>query len=248
MEITVNDKVIGEREIAHETQYHPADTFEQARRKAAEALVVRELLLQRAGRLMVEEDGAEARIEALIAREVKIPRADAETCRRYYQTHLGRFRSPDLVEARHILFLADPDDAQAVAAARAKAENVIELLGQRPDRFAELARELSACSSSKQGGTLGQLTRGSTVPEFETFLFELEPGQLCPVPVRTRYGFHVLQLQRRVEGKTLPFEAVQEKIAEYLEESAWRVAVRQYIQLLVGRSKITGIVLPHLIR
>ena len=241
MEITVNEKVIGEREIAHETQYHPADTFEQARRKAAEALVVRELLLQRAGRLMVEEDGAEARIEALIAREVKIPRADAETCRRYYQTHLGRFRSPDLVEARHILFLADPDDAQAVAAARAKAENVIELLGQRPDRFAELARELSACSSSKQGGTLGQLTRGSTVPEFETFLFELEPGQLCPVPVRTRYGFHVLQLQRRVEGKTLPFEAVQEKIAEYLEESAWRVAVRQYIQLLVGRSKITGI-------
>ena len=241
MEITVNEKVIEEREIAHETQYHPADTFERARRKAAEALVVRELLLQRAGRLMVEEDGAEARIEALIAREVKIPRADAETCRRYYQTHLGRFRSPDLVEARHILFLADPDDAQAVAAARAKAENVIELLGQRPDRFGELARELSACSSSKQGGTLGQLTRGSTVPEFETFLFELEPGQLCPVPVRTRYGFHVLQLQRRVEGKTLPFEAVQEKIAEYLEESAWRVAVRQYIQLLVGRSKITGI-------
>lgn len=241
MEITVNEKVIGEREIAHETQYHPAATFEQARRKAAEALVVRELLLQRAGRLMVEEDGAEARIEALIAREVKIPRADAETCRRYYQTHLGRFRSPDLVEARHILFLADPDDAQAVAAARAKAQNVIELLGQRPDRFGELARELSACSSSKHGGTLGQLTRGSTVPEFETFLFELEPGQLCPIPVRTRYGFHVLQLQRRVEGKTLPFEAVQEKIAEYLEERAWRVAVRQYIQLLVGRSKITGI-------
>ena len=180
-------------------------------------------------------------IEALIAREVKIPRADAETCRRYYQTHLGRFRSPDLVEARHILFLADPDDAESVAAARAKAQNVIEILEQRPDRFAELARELSACSSSKQGGTLGQLTRGSTVPEFETFLFELEPGQLCPVPVRTRYGFHVLQLQRRVEGKTLPFEAVQEKIAEYLEESAWRMAVRQYIQLLVGRSKITGI-------
>src|SRR5208337_2996303 len=118
--------------IAHETQYHPADTFEQARRKAAEALVVRELLLQRAGRLMVEEDGAEARIEALIAREVKIPRADAETCRRYYQTHLVRFRSPDLVEARHILFLADPDDAEAVAAARAKAQNVIELLEQRP--------------------------------------------------------------------------------------------------------------------
>jgi peptidyl-prolyl cis-trans isomerase C len=212
------------------------------RRKAAEALVVRELLLQRAGRLMVEgEDGSEeARIESLIAREVKTSRAEAETCQRY-QTHLGRFRSPDLVEARHILFVANSDDADSVAAARAKAQNAIDPLKQRPDRFAELARELSACSSSKQGGNLGQLTRGSTVPEFETFLFELEPGQLCPVPVRSRYGFHVLPLQHRVEGKTLPFEAVQEKIAEYLEERVWRQAVRQYIQLLVGRSTITGI-------
>lgn len=242
MEITVNDKVIGEREIARETQYHRADTFEQARRKAAEALVVRELLLQRAGRLLVEggDESEEARIEALIAREVKIPRADAETCRHYYRTHLSRFRSPDLVEARHILFTANPD-ADAVAAARAKAENTIDVLKQHPDRFAELARELSACPSSKQGGNLGQLTRGSTVPELETFLFELEPGQLCPVPVRSRYGFHVLQLQHRVEGKTLPFEAVQLKVAEYLEERVWRQAVCQYIQLLVGASKITGI-------
>jgi peptidyl-prolyl cis-trans isomerase C len=243
MEITVNDKVIGEREIARETQYHPADTFEQARRKAAEALVVRELLLQRARRLMVEggDESEEARIQALIARDVKTPRADVETCRRYYRTHLGRFRSPDLIEARHILFAASPDDAESVAAARAKAQNAIDLLKQRPDRFAELARELSACPSCKQGGNLGQLTRGSTVPELETFLFELEPGQLCPVPVRSRYGFHVLQLQHRVEGKTLPFEAVQAKVAEYLEERVWRQAVCQYIQLLIGASNITGI-------
>jgi peptidyl-prolyl cis-trans isomerase C len=243
MEITVNDKVIGEREIARETQYHPADTFEQARRKAAEALVVRELLLQRARRLMVEggDESEEARIEALIAREVKIPRAGVEICRRYYRTHLGQFRSPDLIEARHILFAANPDDAEAVAAARAKAQNAIDVLKQHPDRFAELARELSSCPSSKQGGNLGQLTRGSTVPELETFLFELEPGQLCPVPVRSRYGFHVLQLQHRVEGKTLPLEAVQAKIVEYLEERVWRQAVCQYIQLLVGASKIAGI-------
>jgi peptidyl-prolyl cis-trans isomerase C len=243
MEITVNGMAIGEREIARETQYHPADTFEEARRTAAEALVVRELLLQQARHLMIEsDDGAEeSRIAALIAREVKTPRADEDACRRYYQTQLGRFRSPDLVEARHILFVANPDDAKSLAAARAKAQNAIDLLKQRPDRFGELARELSACPSAKQGGSLGQLTRGSTVPELETFLFALEPGQLCPVPVRSRYGFHVLELQHRVEGKTLPFDAVQEKIADYLEERVWRQAVHQYIQLLVGGSKITGI-------
>jgi peptidyl-prolyl cis-trans isomerase C len=85
------------------------------------------------------------------------------------------------------------------------------------------------------------VTRGSTVPEIETFLFQLEPGQLCPVPIRSRYGFHVLEVQQRVEGKTLPFEAVREKIAEYLEERVWRRAVHQYIRLLIGQFQITGI-------
>ena len=243
MEIKVNGKVIAEREIARETQYHPADTLEKARRKAAEALVVRELLLQQAGRLAIEVNGGpeEDCIGALIEREVKIPRADEETCRRFYQTHLRRFRSPELVEARHILFVANPEDTEALSAARSKAQHAIDLLKQRPDRFAELAKEFSACPSAKTGGSLGQLTRGSTVPEVETFLFELEPGQLCPVPIRSRYGFHVLEVQKRAERKTLPFEAVQRKIADYLEERVWRQAVRQYIQLLVGSSEIAGI-------
>ena len=243
MEITVNGKVISEREIARETQYHPADNFEAARRQAAEALVIRELLVQRARRLSVEDanDQEEALIATLISREVRTPDADEETCRRFYHANLGRFRSPDLVEARHILFVVKPDDPEALAAARTKTQDVIDLLQQRPDRFAELAEELSACPSSKQGGSLGQLTRGSTVPEIETFLFELEPGQLCPVPVRSRYGFHVLQVQRRVDGEPLPFQSVQEKIAKYLEERVWRQAVRQYIQLLIGSADITGI-------
>ena len=88
---------------------------------------------------------------------------------------------------------------------------------------------------------LGQLSRGSTVPEIETFLFELEEGQLCPVPVRSRYGFHVLRVERRVNGRPLPFDTVDKKIAEYLEERVWRQAVRQYIELLVGAAEIKGI-------
>jgi peptidyl-prolyl cis-trans isomerase C len=243
MEITVNDVVIGESEIARETQYHPAGSFEEARRKAAQALAVRALLLQRASCLGIGQDADtdEQRIAALIAAEVSTPRADEKTCRRYYETNLRRFRSSDLFEARHILFAVKPDDAEALAAARDSAEKAIAVLTAQPERFAALAKELSACSSAKQGGNLGQITRGSTVPEFETFLMELVPGQLCPVPIRSRYGYHVLRLDRRIEGKTLPFETVQAKIAAYLEERVWRQAVRQYIELLVGNARIIGL-------
>jgi peptidyl-prolyl cis-trans isomerase C len=134
----------------------------------------------------------ESRVSAVIEREINVPQADEATCRRYYETHIRRFRSPDLIEARHILFPAPPEDAAAMVNARAKAVNAIEMLQQRPDRFAELAREFSACPSAKQGGSLGQLSRGSTVPELETFLFALEEGQLCPVPAPSRYGYTLL--------------------------------------------------------
>jgi peptidyl-prolyl cis-trans isomerase C len=136
---------------------------------------------------------------------------------------------------------AAPDDKEALAAARVKAQEAIDLLKERPDRFADLARDLSACPSAKQGGNLGQLTRGSTVPEVETFVFQLEEGQLCPVPVRSRYGYHVLHVERRVCGRPLPFEAVHEKIAAFLDDRVWRQAVRQYIELLIGSADIKGI-------
>lgn len=243
MEISVNGCLIEEREIARETQYHASGSLDEARRKAATALVVRELLVQRAQRLGIEQGckDTESLIEALIDREVSVPKADAAACRRYYEVNAKRFRSADLVEARHILLPAVPDDAAASGAARAKAQGIIDLLKEHPERFGDLARELSACPSAKQGGNLGQLSRGSTAPEVETFLFELEQGQLCPVPVRSRYGFHVLIVDRRIEGRLLPFEAVHEKIAKYLEDRVWRRAVRQYLELLIGSAEIKGI-------
>ena len=63
------------------------------------------------------------------------------------------------------------------------------------------------------------------------------------MPVPTRYGYHVLRLDSREAGRLLPFDAVRERVARYLEEAAWRTAVRQYLQILVGRADIEGIAL-----
>ncbi len=254
MSVFVNGVEISEHAINSEVQHHPAATVEEARAAAARALAVRELLLQAAARLGIDRpdppqgDGAEVRetddealIRTLIAREVRTPEADRETCRRFYEQNLARFRSPDLFEAAHILFPADPKDAEATARAKEQAAAALNDLLAAPARFAELARELSACTSAAQGGNLGQISRGQTVPEFETFLFNLEPGQICPVPVKTRFGFHVLRLDRRIEGRQLPFEAVEDKIAGYLRDHVWRRAVSQYLQLLVGHAEIRGI-------
>ncbi|HEX5078375.1 MAG TPA: peptidylprolyl isomerase [Geminicoccaceae bacterium] len=253
MAVFVNGVEISDHAIHAELQYHPAGSVEEAREAAARALVVRELLLQAAGRLGIERpdplEGAagaretddEALIRALITREVATPEPDDATCRRFYDNNLQRFRSADLFEAAHILFPADPEDADACAGAKQRAAAALAQALEQPRRFAELAQQLSACPSAAQGGNLGQITRGQTVPELETFLFNLEPGQICPVPVKTRYGYHVVRLDRRIEGRQLPFDAVRDKIADYLREHVWRRAVSQYLQLLVGQAEIRGI-------
>lgn len=251
MSVIVNGTEIDEQEIAAETQNHPAETLSEARDEATRALVVRELLLQEARRLGFTPDpqplgegkretDEDSLIRQLLDDQLELPEADEATCRHYYDNNQSRFRSPDLFEAAHIFFPAPPEDNEARAAAEEKAKVTITELQDDPGRFAELARARSACTSARDGGSLGQITRGQTVPEFETFLDNIEEGQICPVPVATRYGFHVVRLDRREPGRQLPFEAVKDKIAAYLRDRVWARAVAQYVSILAGRADIRG--------
>jgi len=199
--VLVNGAEIAPSAIAAEMQYHPARNRDEAWVNAATALVLRQLLLAEAERLGVAIEDEEATIQALLLREVSTPDADEATCRRYWSANAAKFRAPDLYEAAHILFPAAPDDEAARALAKRSAEETLSLLREDPTRFAALARERSACPSGASGGLLGQQTRGDLVPEIETFIFGLEAGQICPVPIATRYGFHVLRLDRRLQRR-----------------------------------------------
>ena len=250
--VSVNGVVVPRGAIAREVQHHPAPSPAAGWKEAARALAVRELLLQEARRIGViaeplsDADGrreteAEASIRALIESEVKVPQPDTETCRRYYEQNRRRFRSLDIYEAAHILVAASASAPEAYAYAREQTKAILSELRERPERFAELARDISACPSAAQGGNLGQITAGQTTPEFERALKALEPGLLCAEPVATRYGFHVIRLDRKIEGRELPFEAVAAQIADYLAESVQRRAIAQHVARLASRAEIAGI-------
>lgn len=253
-EISVNGVAIAESDILAEAQNHPAENPGAALRAAAQALVVRELLWQEAQHLGLaakparDEDGRteterDAAIRSLIDSEVSAPTATPEECRRYHERHSEKFRTEPLYEARHILLAAGPDDKAARESAREEAERLIAHLLERPGDFGELARQVSACPSREQGGNLGQLSRGSTVTEFETALCDMAEGGISATPVESRFGFHIIALDRRIEGRQLPYEHVAERIAAWLEASAWSKAVAQYIAVLAGRARIEGVAL-----
>jgi peptidyl-prolyl cis-trans isomerase C len=250
--VRVNGVALARDAIAREVQHHPARTPAESLKAAARALVVRELLLQEARRLeiqgdpMSDTDGRretteEATIRALVDREVRTPSADMETCRRYYEQNQKQFRSSDIYEAAHILFAASAVDVDAYAEAQAAAEAALDVLRSHPERFSDLAQAHSACSSASQGGNLGQITEGQTTPEFEQALFALEPETIAPLPVATRYGFHIIRLDRKHDGRQLPFDLVADRIAEYLQERVQRRALAQYIARLASAAQIEGI-------
>lgn len=255
-DILVNGEVISEAAIIAEVQNHPAAEPDRAISEATEALIVRELLLQEARDLALEpmpetdasgrrETDEDALIRQLLEVEITVPAAEEDACRRYFEKNRDRFRSAELYEAAHILFACDPGDTEGYAKAVSAAAEAIAAIEKNPAVFASIAREQSDCSSGKSDGRLGQVARGDTVPEFETFLAALEDGQLCPVPVKSRYGAHVLRLDKKVPGRDLPFDAVKDRIAGYLQERSWRQAVSDYIERLASYATIEGAALDN---
>ncbi len=252
--ITVNGVVITPEAVANEAQHHPMPAGKPgwAWRAAAHALVLREVLLQAAraralvaqpqelsaGRWETEEEALVRQLlEALI---VPAPADEAQLRARYEQAP-ERFRGPSLFEAAHILFAAAPDDPAARALALEQAQAVLEKLRAKPGRFADLAAQYSACPSRENGGLLGQLASGDTVPEFEAALATMAEGSISAEPVQTRYGVHILRLDARVGGKVLPFEAVRPHLCEAHEKAQWVHAGRAVVQSLVDQASIEGI-------
>lgn len=205
---------------------------------------IHELLRQRAVARGWLDDSAEpaavdAAIERVLAEEVAIPDADETACRRYYAQHAQRYQSGELVCARHILFQITP--GAPVASLRALAEAMLAELRAQPALFAERARSHSNCPSGELGGELGQLQRGVMVPEFEQALFENTATGVLPHLVKTRFGFHIVAVDRRIAGKSLPYEHVHDRVAEDLRREAEARALSQYARVLAGQAELQGV-------
>lgn len=124
----------------------------------------------------------------------------------YEENREAQFTTPEQRCARHILFTKDQ---------REKAEDVKQQLEDGAD-FAELAEENSQDpGSAEQGGDLGCLGRGETVPNFDDALFGAEQGEIVG-PVETQFGFHVIEVTDINEESTESLEAVEGEIRDQL--------------------------------
>ncbi|MGI5863788.1 MAG: peptidylprolyl isomerase [Myxococcales bacterium] len=135
------------------------------------------------------------------------------------------------VRARHIVIQVPKDaDEKVEQAARERAAELARRARDGED-FVELAKKHSEGSSRENGGDIGFFKRGDMVGAFEKVAFSLQPGEISD-PVRTPFGYHVIQVVERRAGKAPPIEQVHDELRERLTRIQMQRQTEQYVDEL----------------
>jgi len=131
----------------------------------------------------------------------------------YFESHKKDYSQQEQVKARHILIKAVDGDKDSENKAFAKAQDIEKQLKAGAD-FGALAKKFSDDPGSKdKGGDLGYFARGSMVPAFEKQAFDAKVGEVS-APVKTEFGYHIIQVEAKKPAATQTFDDVKSEIAQ----------------------------------
>jgi len=178
-----------------------------------------------------------------IASTVSVSDQDLQT---FYDQHRDDYRQPEQVKVSHILIktpLPGPDgkvDPNGVEQARKKAEDVLKQVKAGGD-FAKLAQQYSEDTvSAKNGGELGWIGRGRTVPEFEKAAFSLAKGQSSDL-VKSSYGFHIIRVEDKQDAHLKLLAEVKPQITEQVKAQKVARATESAATALLSQARGEGV-------
>ncbi|HXJ89332.1 MAG TPA: peptidylprolyl isomerase [Candidatus Binatia bacterium] len=156
----------------------------------------------------------------------------------YYRDHRDAYRVPEQVKVSHILIktpLPGPDgkvDEKGAAEAQRRAEDLLKQI-KGGAKFEDLARKYSEDpGSAKEGGSLGWIGRGQTVPEFEKVAFSLPKGQISDL-IKSSYGFHIIRVDDKQDAHLKSLDDVKSEIEPALKhQKAQQIAQKVADSLL----------------
>ena len=158
----------------------------------------------------------------------------------FYRSNIGRYTMPEQRSARHILIKTSEGDSEDVLAEkRNRAAQVLELAGSGED-FAALAKQYSEGPTGPRGGDLGSFTRGRMVKPFDDAVFALKEGETSDI-VETRFGFHIIKLEKIVPAYTKTLDEVRSEIQAQIQtqkskERAFTQATEAYEKIILAGS------------
>lgn len=149
--------------------------------------------------------------------------------RDYFEENKEQYGQKERIHARHILVESD-----------SQAESDIRDIKSEIDEgasFEEMAREHSEGPSAQRGGDLETFPRGKMVPAFDEVAFNLEPGVVSD-PVETRFGYHLIKVEEKMDSKPADFESNREEIEQTVKQQKQQAKMKQLVQRLREESEI----------
>lgn len=217
---TVNGQKITQQDVNLATEDLGSNLAQQLKGKARDAyvldyLVDSTLVAQKAkadklddtpdfGRKLVYAND-KLLMEAMLTQIAQGATSDA-ALHKIYDAAAKQQKPEDEIHARHIL-VATEADAQAVLKRLKSGED-----------FAKVAKEMSKDPGS-EGGDLGWFTKERMVPAFADAAFKLKEGELSD-PVKTQFGWHIIQVEGKRQKTFPPFEQVKDQILRYAMQKA----------------------------
>jgi peptidyl-prolyl cis-trans isomerase D len=166
--------------------------------------------------------------------------------RAYYDQHRDQYRTPEQVKVSHILIktpLPGPDgkvDEKGTAEAQRRAEDLLKQL-KAGAKLEDLAKKYSEDpGSAKQGGSIGWIGRGQTVPEFEKAAFSLPKGQISDL-VKSSYGFHILRVDDKQEAHMKTLDEVKSEIEPILKHQKGQQVAQKQAEALLKDARATSL-------
>jgi peptidyl-prolyl cis-trans isomerase D len=164
----------------------------------------------------------------------------------YYNAHRDQYRVAEQAKVSHILIktpLAGPDgkvDEKGAAEAQKRAEDVLKQL-KAGAKFEDLAKKYSDDpGSAKEGGSLGWIGKGRTVPEFEKAAFSLPKGQISGL-VKSSYGFHIIRVDDRQDAHMKTLDEVKAEIEPLLKQQKAQEIAQKEAENLAQQAKTQGL-------
>ncbi len=201
-----------------------------------EELVNQELLYQDAIARKLDESSAYKAEMSKLGKEVlkgiainevlQKAQPSEEEIKTFYEENKDSFVEPEKVAASHILV----DDLEKAQEIKAKLD--------AGESFSQLALEYSSCPSKENGGALGLFERGRMVPEFEEVAFELALEEISE-PVKSQFGYHIIQLDNKVPAGEKSFEAALPEIVQTLTSQKQQALYGQYMEELRGKFPVS---------
>lgn len=188
----------------------PMTETAEGKKELLDTMIVRELILQQAGKDGIDKSQAvadkleelkkrvvvEAFLKKKVEEEAKI--GDAEL-QEFYNKNKDKFKTGDQVHASHILVKTE-----------AEAQDILKQL-KAGGKFEELAKKHSIDAAAAKGGDLGWFGKGAMLPEFEKAVFALKEGDISGI-VKTKFGYHIIKLTGKRPAGIRPFDEVKDQL------------------------------------